>query len=67
MEPKAVVDEALAALGKRPSMIPGRFNRFVTFVLHRLLTRRKVVRIMGDATRGLYGIGEDGGDLSCEG
>jgi short-subunit dehydrogenase len=56
MEPRAVVDEALAALGRRPSVVPGRFNRIVAFVLHRLLSRRRVVRIMGDATRRLYGI-----------
>jgi short-subunit dehydrogenase len=58
MEPGTVVEEALAALGRRPSVIPGRFNRFVTFVLHRLLPRRRAIRIMGDATRRLYGLSE---------
>jgi len=59
MEPRVVVEEALAALGRRPSMIPGRLNRIVTFVLHRLLPRRTAIRIMGDATRRLYGMSSD--------
>jgi short-subunit dehydrogenase len=53
MEPAAVVVEALAALGKRPSMVPGRANRVAAFVMQRLLPRRLAITMMGNATRGL--------------
>jgi short-subunit dehydrogenase len=53
MAPEAVVREALAALGRTPSMVPGRFNRFGAFVLGRLLTRRRAVALMGSQTRRL--------------
>lgn len=47
MTPEAVVDEALAALGGAPSMVPGAFNRLAAGLLARLLPRRSAVRIMG--------------------
>ena len=47
MTPEAVVDEALAALGRTPSMVPGLFNRVAAGLLARLLPRRSAVRIMG--------------------
>ena len=55
MEPREVAREALEALGRTPSMVPGLFNRFVNFVMGRLLSRRLAIRIMGGATRKLYG------------
>jgi short-subunit dehydrogenase len=55
MEPRRVVAEALAALGHRPSVIPGRVNRLSSFVMRRLLSRRAAVRIMGSVLRGMYG------------
>ncbi len=54
LAPEAVVEEALAALGRRPSIIPGRVNRFVSFLLHRLLPRRMAIAIMGKNTRAMY-------------
>lgn len=51
MEPHAVVAEALAALGRRPSMIPGRVNRLAAFLLQRLLPRRTAIEVMGRASR----------------
>jgi short-subunit dehydrogenase len=54
MEPAPVVKEALAALGKKPSMVPGFVNRLGDFVLGRLLPRRAAIRVMGRATRSLY-------------
>jgi short-subunit dehydrogenase len=53
VEPDVVAREALAALGKRPLVIPGRFNRFASQLLRRLLPRRATVRIMGGQTRHL--------------
>ena len=57
MEPRDVASEALAALGRVPSMIPGRANRAAAFVLQRLLPRRTAVRVMGNASRRV-GVGE---------
>lgn len=55
MEPEAVVRQALGALGKTPTLIPGGFNRLASLLLHRLLPRRLAVQIMGKNTRALYG------------
>lgn len=52
MEPEAVVREALAALGRLPSMIPGRGNRIASFFLQHLLPRRTAIELMGRSTRG---------------
>lgn len=51
MEPEAVVREALAALGRSPSMIPGRANRLASFFLSRLLPRRSAIGLMGRAAQ----------------
>jgi uncharacterized protein len=55
MEPGPVVVEALDALGRTPSMVPGRLNRIASFVLGHALPRRVTIRIMGRATRRMYG------------
>ncbi len=54
MEAEAVVTEALAALGRGPSAVSGRTNRFLRFVLGRLFSRRAAVSVMGRATRAMY-------------
>ena len=54
MEPEAVVDETLAALGRGPSAVMGGINRVTAQVTRRLLPRRLVVAAMGRATRELY-------------
>ena len=54
MDPAAVVAEALGALGKRPSIVAGRANRVIAFVMGRLLTRRRAVTLIGKHTRLLY-------------
>ena len=53
MEPRDVVAEALTALGKTPSLVPGRGNRIAGLLLGRLLPRRLAIRIMGRSTRTL--------------
>jgi hypothetical protein len=50
MEPGAVAAEALDALGKTPSMVPGRVNRAVSLLLSRVLPRRLSIEIMGRET-----------------
>jgi hypothetical protein len=55
MEPADAVAEALAALGRGPTAIAGRANRASAFVLHRLLPRRVLVRLMSRVTRAMYG------------
>lgn len=47
LEPRQVVDEALAALGRGPLLIPGAFNRFASFLLRRLMPRTSTIKVMG--------------------
>lgn len=54
MEPAAVVDEALSALGRRPSTIVGRANRAASWLLTHVLGRRRAVEIMGRQMRAQY-------------
>lgn len=49
-----VVAEGLAALGKQPSVIPGRANRRNGILLSRLLPRKRAVALMGTAMREIY-------------
>jgi hypothetical protein len=53
LDPDQVAREALASLGHGPLMIPGRFNRFASQLMRRLLPRRMTIRIMGGQTRHL--------------
>lgn len=53
LQPAQVVHEALEGLGSGPLLIPGRFNRFASFVMRRLLPRRATIQIMADQTRKL--------------
>jgi len=53
LDPDPVAREALARLGRGPFMIPGRFNRFASQLMRRLLSRRLTIRIMGGQTRHL--------------
>jgi short-subunit dehydrogenase len=54
METGPVVAQALAALGDRPSVVPGLVNRMSDFFLNRMMPRKLAVTIMGKATRQLY-------------
>ena len=55
LDPNDVAECTLAALGRGPSIVPGAFYRLSAFVMDRLLPRRLAIRIMGRATRKLYG------------
>jgi short-subunit dehydrogenase len=53
MDPDAVAEETLRALGKGPLVVPGTFNKLASFILRRLLPRGLVVRIMRNSVAGL--------------
>jgi uncharacterized protein len=55
MPPARVAAETLAALGRGPTVIPGRGNRLAAFFMSRLLPRRTAVLMMGRVLRGMYG------------
>jgi short-subunit dehydrogenase len=54
MDAGPVAVQALDALGKAPSMVPGARNRAVAFLMQRVLPRRAAVATMGRATRKMY-------------
>ena len=54
MTPEEVVNEGLAALGKRPSRITGLNNRISAALLERLLPRRWSAKLVSDATSKLF-------------
>ena len=54
MKPEQVVREALAALGKRPYVIPGRVNRFSSFIMRHLMPRKMAVQLMGKILHDMY-------------
>ena len=57
MRPEEVVREALAALGRRPVVIPGRRNRFAAFLASRLVPRTAAVALASRQTRAMYPTG----------
>lgn len=54
-EADEVAREALAALGEAPSVVTGRLNNAVAFVMGRLMPRQAAVAIMGRTMRKMYG------------
>ena len=55
MKTQDVVKEALRVFGRKPTIIPGRLNRIMSFVMTRVMTRKKAVSIMGKSVYSLYG------------
>jgi len=55
MDAGPVAAQALDALGKAPSMVPGVRNGAVAFFMQRFMPRRAAVATMGKATRKMYG------------
>ena len=53
MKAKAVAEQTLNALGKRPVVIPGAVNKIGRFALTRLLSRKAAITIMSKNTGGL--------------
>jgi uncharacterized protein len=54
-EPRRVVEAALKALGRQPSVIPGAGNRLASFVMRFLMPRTAAIRMMGSVMRSMYG------------
>ncbi len=54
LAPEVVAEEALEAVGRRPFVIPGRSNRFSSFVMRHLMPRKAAIRLMGRILRGMY-------------
>ncbi len=55
MEPAAVVEQALARIGRRPTVIVGGMNRFAYVLLSKLIPRAVAVRFFSRTTRDIYG------------
>lgn len=55
MEPSDVVDQAVAVLGKRATMVPGLQNKFAMFMLKRLMPTTYGLKYMGNLYEGLFG------------
>jgi short-subunit dehydrogenase len=55
MSPEDVASQALAALGHQPTVIPGAANRLGGFVMQRLLSRKRAVKLMHNTARTMYG------------
>ena len=53
LEPSDVARQSLDALGSGPLLIPGAFNRFASFLMRRLMSRRATIALMGSQTRKL--------------
>ena len=58
MSVEPVVAQALAALGSRPWVVPGRTNKILGFAFSRLIPRRRAIGFMGKTMRAMYG-GDD--------
>ncbi|MGH0037199.1 MAG: SDR family NAD(P)-dependent oxidoreductase [Myxococcota bacterium] len=54
MEPADVVSETLRTLGRRPSAVAGRANRWASWILTHVLGRRRAVALMGRRMRAQY-------------
>jgi len=54
-EPKPTVAEALRVLGRTPSWIPGRRNRWTLTLAQRLLPRKLMIKLVGSNMRQWYG------------
>lgn len=55
LSPEQVAREALAALGRGPSITPGRATKLASFFMRRVLPRSTAIRMMGRVMRQMYG------------
>jgi uncharacterized protein len=54
--PAAVVDECLKRIGTAPSYISGSSNRFASFLMQKIFSRKMAVTMMGDTTKAMYAV-----------
>jgi hypothetical protein len=52
--PEEIPVACFKKLGKRPSYIVGTGNRFASFIMQKLMTRKMAVTLMGDNTKKMY-------------
>lgn len=50
-----VAREAVAALGKKHMVVPGRAYRFSSMLLDKFMSRKRRIKIMADSTKKMYG------------
>jgi len=50
-----VVQECMSKLGKRPLLIPGKWNRLANFFMARIMSQKKATEIMSKNTEAMYG------------
>ena len=55
MDVSTTVTGALDALGRAPSVVVGRLNRIIAFILQRLLPRRWVIQLVSKTMHEMYG------------
>ncbi len=55
-QPEHVVEECLQKIGKKPSFISGTGNKFVTFLMQYIFTKKQAVNMMGDSMQKMYRI-----------
>ncbi len=55
-EPDDVVDECLRKIGKTPSFISGGANKFASFLMQHIFSRKMAINMMGDTTKKMYEI-----------
>ena len=67
MPPNRVVTDALAALGKKPTLVPGGGNRFAAFLMNRIFPRKTAVTTMGKNMRSMYPDGKARTDPGVDG
>ena len=54
--PEQVVEECLRRIGTRPSFISGAANKWVSFLMQHIFSRKMAVRTMGDGMKKMYRI-----------
>jgi uncharacterized protein len=54
--PEQVVEECLRRIGTTPSFVSGAGNKWVSFLMQRVLSRKLAIRMMGDGMKKMYRI-----------
>jgi short-subunit dehydrogenase len=56
--PEDVVEECLRKIGRTPSFVSGRSNKFASFLMRHIFSGKMAINIMGDTTKKMYGIND---------
>lgn len=54
--PEKVVEECLRKIGTTPSFISGQSNKTASFIMQKLFSRKRAVKVMGNTTGKMYGV-----------